>query len=60
MKNKGKANSLLISLDIIGFVLIFIGAALIRYTANDIYSILGGFVMAGGVTVLSLSRLIPK
>jgi len=60
MKNKGKANSLLISLDIIGFVIIFIGAALIRYSSNEVYSILGGFVMAGGVAVLSLSRLIPK
>ncbi len=60
METKGKFNSLLIALDIVGFVLIFVGAGLIRYSVNDINSILGGFVIAAGVTLLSLTRLIPK
>ena len=54
-----RGNTLLIALDIIGFALIFVGAWLIRYS-NDINSIIGGFVMAGGVAILSITRLIPK
>ena len=60
MKNKGSINSLLISLGIIGFVFIFIGALLIRYSSDEVYSILGGFVLGDGITILSLTRLIQK
>ena len=59
MTKKGKSN-LIIGLDIIGFALLFIGGALIRYSKDEIFSIIGGFVLAGGVAVLSLTRLIPK
>ena len=57
---KGKYNALLISLDIVGFALIFVGASLIRFSKDEIISITGGFVLAGGAAVLSISRLIPK
>ena len=55
-----KGNALLIGLDIIGFALLIIGGVLIRYSGSDVFSIIGGFVLAGGVAILSLTRLIPK
>ncbi len=55
-----KANILIVSLDVIGFALLLLGAVLIRYAKDEITSILGGFVLAGGVTLLSLTRLISK
>lgn len=57
---QGKINTLIVCLDIIGFALLFLGAGLIRYTKDEVTSILGGFVLAGGVTLLSLTRLIGK
>lgn len=57
---QGKINALILSLDVIGFVLLLLGAGLIRYTKDEVTSILGGFVLAGGVTLLSLTRLIGK
>ena len=57
---KGKVKTLIVSLDVIGFFLLLVGAAMIRYAKDEIVSILGGFVMAGGVTLLSLTRLILK
>lgn len=56
----GKAASLLLLLDAIGFALLFIGAALVRYAKDEFLAILGGFVLAGGVAILSATRLIPK
>lgn len=56
----GKIDTLLVSLDIIGFFLLVVGAAMIRYARDEIISILGGFVMAGGVTLLSLTRLLGR
>lgn len=55
-----KVTSLIIALDIVGFALVFIGAALIRYAKEETIAVIGGFVLAGGVTVLSLTRLINK
>jgi len=60
MVKKGETKALIISLDIIGFALLFVGGLLIRFSKDDIFSIIGGFVLAGGVAVLSLTRLIPK
>lgn len=60
MTKKAKSNILLIALDIIGFALLFVGGALIRFSKEEVLSILGGFVLAGGVAVLSLSRLFSK
>lgn len=57
---KGKLNVLLLSLDIIGFCLLIVGAGLLRFAKDEIIAVLGGFVLAGGVTVLSLTRLIHK
>ena len=57
---KGKINILILSLDIIGFFLLLVGAGMIRYAKDELISILGGFVMAGGVTLLSITRLIAK
>lgn len=58
--NKGKLNSFILVLDIVGFVLVLVGAGLIRYAKEEIISILGGFVIAGGVTLLSITRLIKQ
>ena len=55
-----KGNSLIIAFDIVGFALVFAGAALIRYAKEETIAVIGGFVLAGGVTVLSLTRLIHK
>jgi hypothetical protein len=60
MQKKGKLDPLIIALDLIGFTIILIGAGLIRYSLSEVISILGGFVMAGGVTLLTLTRIIPK
>ena len=60
MENKGKIDPLLIGLDILGFSLIFVGAALIRYSKDEVLSIIGGFVLAGGVTALTLTRFLGK
>jgi len=57
---KGKLNVLLLSLDIIGFAILLIGAALIRFSKDEITSIIGGFVLVGAVAILSITRLIKK
>ncbi|MBI4155264.1 hypothetical protein HY498_04225 [Candidatus Woesearchaeota archaeon] len=60
MINKKGFSNLLIALDVVGFGLILLGGALIRYSKDEVISILGGLVMAGGVVVLGLSRLVVK
>ncbi len=55
-----KGTYLSVGLDIVGFALLLVGGALIRFSGNDVFSIIGGFVLAGGVAVLSLTRLIPR
>jgi len=60
MAKKGETKALIISVDVIGFALLFVGSLLIRFSKDDIFPIIGGFVLAGGVAVLSLTRLIPK
>lgn len=60
MIKKGRLNTLTISLNVIGFALLFLGGALIRFSKDEVYSILGGFVLAGGVAVLSITRLVSK
>jgi hypothetical protein len=57
---KVRVSTLLISLDVIGFLLVFVGAGLIRFAKDELISILGGFVLAGGVAVISLTRFINK
>lgn len=57
---QGKLSSLIVVLDIIGFVLVLSGAGLIRYAKEEVISILGGFIIAGGVTLLSVTRLIKQ
>lgn len=58
-KKEGKFNAVVL-LDVVGFALLFVGAALIRFSKDEIVSILGGFVLAGAVTVLTLTRLIVR
>lgn len=60
MSKKAEAKSLLIGLDIIGFVLLLVGAALIRFAKDEVLAIIGGFVLAGAVAILSLTRLLNK
>ncbi len=57
---QGKTSVLLLTLDVIGFALVFVGVGLIRFVKDEIAAILGGFVLAGGVALLSVTRLIPK
>lgn len=56
--NKKGASSLIIVLGIVGFGLVILGGALVRYSKDEVISILGGLVMAAGVTTLSISRLV--
>ena len=58
MDKQAASRNLIVALDIIGFALILVGAGLVRYAKEEVTSILGGFVLAGGVTVLSITRLI--
>lgn len=58
INNKGRLNNLVLALDVIGFVTIVVGAGIIRYSKDEIVSILGGFVLAAGVTVISITRLV--
>ena len=60
MAKQVKFNGLIIGMDVIGFALIFVGGALIRFSKEDISSIVGGFILAGGVAILSITRLISK
>lgn len=57
---QGRVMTLMFILDVIGFVFVLLGAGLIRYSREEIISIFGGFVMAGGVTLLSVTRLMQK
>lgn len=58
MNKTGKASALLLSLDVIGFALVFMGVGLIRFAKEEVLAALGGFVLAGGVALLSITRLI--
>ncbi len=60
MQSKRGRISVILTLDIIGFFVLLVGAGLVRYARDEVIAILGGFVMAGGVAVLSVSRLIQK
>ncbi len=60
MTKEGKINTLILGMDVVGFALVLAGTGLIRYAKDEIISILGGFVLAGGVTVIGLTRLISK
>jgi len=62
MKRRGKLglSPAILAMDIIGFALIFLGAGIIRYSKEEIISILGGFVLAGGVTIIGVTRFISK
>jgi len=60
MAKKGKINSLIMGFDILGFATIFLGSVLIRFSKDEVTPIIGGLVMAIGVAVLGVSRLIPK
>lgn len=60
LKKHGKISTIIIAMDVIGFTLLFVGAGLIRYAKDEITSVLGGFVLAGAVTIISLTRLMYK
>ncbi|MEK6848566.1 MAG: hypothetical protein AABX65_02955 [Nanoarchaeota archaeon] len=60
LDNKKGASSIVMALDVIGFVLLVIGGALIRFSKDEVISILGGFVLAGGVTIISITRIIGR
>lgn len=60
MDKKASLGHLIVGMGIVGFALIFTGGALIRLAKDEITAVIGGFVLAGGVTVLSLTRLIQK
>ena len=57
---EGKGNTVLIALDVVAFALLFVGAALIRFSKVELTSIVGGFVLAGAVAILSITRYIQK
>ena len=55
---QARTHNLVVVLDVIGFSLLILGAAMIRFAREELFAILGGFVLAGGVAVLSATRLI--
>ncbi|MBI4448958.1 hypothetical protein HY641_02950 [Candidatus Woesearchaeota archaeon] len=60
MNHKQDNLNFIIAMDIIGFALLFVGAGLIRYSKDEVISIIGGFVLAGAVTVLTLTRWLSQ
>ncbi len=60
MSKKAEAKLLIIAMDIVAFALLLTGGALIRFSKDEVLSIIGGFVLAGAVAILSLTRLINK
>ena len=60
ISSKNAELSIVGMLDLISFILLLVGAGLVRYGNNEITSILGGFVMAGAATILSLARYLGK
>lgn len=59
MSKRGRL-ALLIALDIIGFGVSIAGLAMIRFSKEEVSSIVGGFVVAGGMAVLAITRFIGK
>ena len=59
-KGRSGPGTLIISMDIIGFALIFVGAAMVRLSKEEVMAIAGGFVLAGGVAVLSITRYLSR
>jgi F0F1-type ATP synthase assembly protein I len=60
IRTKGKLNALMISMDVIGFSLLFIGAGLIRFAKDEPVAIAGGVVLAVGASVLGITRWMGK
>ncbi len=60
MGKKGIGYKLIFTMDVVGFSLILLGSLLTRYAKDEIFAILGGFVLGGGVTILALTRYITK
>ena len=58
--NKKGLSPIIIAMDVIGFALILLGAGMIRFAKDEILAILGGFVLAGGVAVLGITRFLSK
>ena len=58
--NKKALSPIVIAMDVIGFALILLGAGMIRFAKDEILAILGGFVLAGGVAVLGITRFLSK
>ena len=53
---KGKINTVKVTLDVLGFGLIFGGSILVRYSAAEQISIVGGILVSIGVGLLALAR----
>jgi len=60
ISKKGRLNALIISMDVIGFSLLLIGAGLIRFAKDEPVAIAGGAVLAVGASVLGLTRWMAK
>lgn len=57
MDNKGMLKLPFI-MDLLGFALLIVGGAIIRFAKDEVSSIFGGIVIAIGVALLSFSRYI--
>jgi len=60
ISKKGRLNALIISMDVIGFSLLLIGAGLIRFAKDEPVAIAGGAVLAVGASILGLTRWMAK
>jgi hypothetical protein len=62
MKNSKEAGltAFIVTVDVIGFSLLFIGAGVIRFAKDEPVAIAGGLVLAVGASVLGLTRWMVK
>jgi len=57
----GKGNiKINLILNILGFALLIVGGVIIRFAKDEIFSILGGIVIAIAVGLISISRYMAK
>lgn len=53
-----KGSVAIVTLDVIGFGLIFVGAVITRYARDEVLSISGSVIVAVGLALLAISRYV--
>lgn len=60
MTKKGEFSPLIVTIDIIGFLVVVVGAGIVRFAKDDIFGIVGGLVVGLGLAILGISRVVAK